>query len=99
MQIAVSQVIADDEIERGRGMLVRIERKGEDLRVALPVEMASAIQVEAGSYVDLNLIDGQIVLTPVKPEDMPLAELVAGITPENRHGEIGWGRARGNEAW
>lgn len=28
-----------------------------------------------------------------------LEELVAGITGENRHTEVNWGRAMGNEAW
>jgi len=28
-----------------------------------------------------------------------LEELVAGITPENRHGETDWGQALGRESW
>ena len=28
-----------------------------------------------------------------------LDELIAGITPDNRHGEIDWGPPVGNEAW
>jgi antitoxin MazE len=28
-----------------------------------------------------------------------LDELVAGITPDNRHEEIDWGPSVGNEAW
>jgi antitoxin component of MazEF toxin-antitoxin module len=37
----------------------------------------------------------------VETEDLPLslADLVARITPENRHDEIGSGTAVGNEVW
>ena len=28
-----------------------------------------------------------------------LGNLVAGITPENRHGEADWGEAQGAEEW
>ena len=28
-----------------------------------------------------------------------LAELVAGITPENAHPEVGWGKPQGEEGW
>jgi antitoxin component of MazEF toxin-antitoxin module len=33
------------------------------------------------------------------PRRYTLAELVAGITRENRHGEVDWGLPRGREEW
>lgn len=33
------------------------------------------------------------------PRRYSLAQLVAGITEQNRHDEIDWGPARGAEAW
>ena len=80
-------------------MMVQIERDGETLRVALPADMTNASHLEAGSYVDVTLVDGRIMLVPVKPEDMTLEELLAQVTPENRHGEIDTGPPVGNEIW
>jgi antitoxin component of MazEF toxin-antitoxin module len=33
------------------------------------------------------------------PRRYSLAQLVAGITAENRHGEVDWGSAQGREEW
>jgi antitoxin MazE len=42
--------------------------------------------------------EGGIVLRPTRRK-YELSELVAGITPKNRHREIDWGRPRGEESW
>ena len=42
--------------------------------------------------------DGGIVLRPIRRR-YELAELVARITPGNRHRETNWGPPRGEEAW
>jgi antitoxin component of MazEF toxin-antitoxin module len=39
------------------------------------------------------------VATRARKQPYVLDELVACITPENRHGEIQTGRSVGNEAW
>lgn len=41
----------------------------------------------------------EIILKPVPKPRPTLEELVAGITPENRHPETDWGEAAGNEVW
>ena len=47
--------------------------------------------------------DGKLVVEVTKPKRRKrrytLDELVAGITPENRHEEIDWGPPVGNEVW
>lgn len=42
--------------------------------------------------------DGSIVLRAARRR-YELAELVAGITPKNRHRETSWGRPQGEESW
>jgi antitoxin MazE len=42
--------------------------------------------------------DGAIVLRPTRRK-YELSELVAQITPKNRHRETDWGRPKGEEAW
>jgi antitoxin MazE len=46
----------------------------------------------------VKLSGRKLVLTPARPE-YELEELVAGITPQNRHGETDWGEAVGKESW
>jgi antitoxin MazE len=41
--------------------------------------------------------DGALVVTPIEGPSYTLDELLAGMTEENLHGEVGTGRAVGNE--
>jgi antitoxin MazE len=62
------------------------------------------VQITEDSPVELTLVDGKLVLTPVRPVGRPrpprkrLADLLAGITEENRHGEQDFGGPVGEEA-
>jgi antitoxin MazE len=47
---------------------------------------------------DVSLIDGGILIRPPRRPRYTLDELVAGITPENFHGETDWGEAVGRES-
>jgi antitoxin component of MazEF toxin-antitoxin module len=38
------------------------------------------------------VVDGELILSP-RPTLPTLEELIAAITPENRHGETDWGDA------
>jgi antitoxin component of MazEF toxin-antitoxin module len=52
-----------------------------------------------GDRLSLDLAtDGSIVLRG-RRRRYSLDKLVAQIKPANRHGEAGWGPARGKEAW
>ena len=55
---------------------------------------------DAGELLSLDLPkDGAIVIRGSRRK-YSLEELVAGITPKNRHGEIDWGRRPcGKEIW
>ncbi|HET6522214.1 MAG TPA: hypothetical protein VFG47_20680 [Geminicoccaceae bacterium] len=46
-----------------------------------------------------ELIEGRLVITPVPSPAYSLAELVAGITPENRHEETDWSKPVSGEVW
>jgi antitoxin MazE len=48
--------------------------------------------------VAVKLFDRKLILTPVQ-RAYELEALVAGITPENRHGETDWGKSIGRETW
>ena len=46
----------------------------------------------------MSLVDRDLLLRPARKE-YTLDELVAQITPENRHEETDWGPRTGREAW
>ena len=74
----------------------RIVRWGKSLAVRIPKGVAEQARLQEGDSVLIEVAEGRIRLRSVN--GIPtLEELVAQITPENRHGEIKWGPARGKE--
>jgi antitoxin MazE len=52
-----------------------------------------------GESVDFEVDAPGIVVVPVARVRPTLDDLVARITPQNRHAETEWGKAQGNEVW
>jgi antitoxin MazE len=67
---------------------------GRRSKVRIPKTVAKELRLKAGDSVMTDACDGHIELCRAVPT---LEELVAGITPENRHGEIDWGPDVGKE--
>jgi antitoxin MazE len=44
-----------------------------------------------GEAVDIREQGGQIVIEPIRARKVDLAQLLAGITPQNQHGGIDFG--------
>ena len=79
-------------------MRSRVSQWGNSLAIRIPSSFSRQVQIEAGDAVDLRIEDGHLVITPVRTT-YTLDQLVAGITDENRHGEVEWGPSVGGEAW
>lgn len=80
-------------------MLVRIQKWGNSLALRIPKAFAVDAKIENDTLVEIHLVKGKIVITPVKTPDWSLEELLAGVTPDNLHGETDTGIAVGNEIW
>ena len=80
-------------------MLATIAKWGNSRAIRIPKELALETGLDFGSKVELVLEKGELRIVPVKKPRYTLEELVAGITPENRHGEIDIGPAVGKEVW
>jgi antitoxin MazE len=76
-----------------------VAKWGNSLAVRIPQNLAREIAVEEGTEVELSVIDGTLIIKPASHKQYSLEELVSGITPENRHDEVDWGEAVGNEFW
>jgi antitoxin MazE len=77
-------------------MQVTIKKWGNSPSVRIPAAIMKATQLEVDDKVDVREENGRIIIEPVR--ENTLADLLAGITPENQHGEVGFGAAKGNEA-
>jgi antitoxin MazE len=76
-----------------------ISKWGNSLAVRIPLAIAKQASLGAGDCVSLTLSrDGGIVLRPTRRK-YELSDLVARITPRNRHRETNWGPRRGEESW
>ncbi len=76
--------------------IVRVAKWGNSLAVRIPKAVAGQARLQEGDAVAIKVLDGHIELRPAEPIPT-LEELVAQITPENRHAEIDWGPAVGKE--
>ena len=77
----------------------RISKWGNSLGVRIPLALAKQASLAEGDAVKLSLTrNGGIVLRPARRK-YELSELVAGITPKNRHRETDWGPVQGEESW
>ena len=79
-------------------MQAQIGKWGNSLAVRIPGAYARELGLREGSDLDVALVNGGLLLRP-RARKYTLDELVAGITPENLHGETDWGPPVGGEAW
>lgn len=82
-------------------MKTRVQKWGNSLAVRIPKSFAEDVGIYSESEVQLSLVEGQLVITPiVKAEPIyRLEDLLAGITEDNLHGEIDFGASVGDEVW
>jgi antitoxin MazE len=80
-------------------MIAKVDKWGNSLAIRIPPDLADDIHLAEGTEIDLRVIDGNIVIQPRIQKRYTLDELIAGITPENLHGEIDSGIAMGQEVW
>ena len=78
-------------------MRQKVKKWSNSFGVRIPRPLADRAQIREGSVVKIKEEDGVITIEIVAPKEYALAELVAGITEDNRHGEVDTGEAVGNE--
>ena len=81
-------------------MKSKIQKWGNSLAVRIPKSFAAQTEIEQNSIIDLSVEDGKIIVEPErKKPKYTLEELLDGITEENLHGEIDFGKPVGKELW
>ena len=80
-------------------MTAAIAKWGNSLAVRIPQAIAEQAQIQAGSEINIDIIDGKIVLTPPhRRKKYTLDELLDSMTSEHLHPVISTGVSVGNEA-
>ena len=80
-------------------MKARIQKWGNSLALRIPKALAEEVHVRQNTQVEISLVDGKIVVEPVKTPDWTLEDLLEGITEENLHLEVESGPSVGKEVW
>ena len=68
-------------------MRVTVSQWGNSLGLRLPKAIALELQLEPGHVLDMEIEDGRLIARPVAAAPS-LAELLARITPANRHAPL-----------
>jgi len=80
-------------------MKVSVQRWGNSLAVLIPKAVAVESELAEGDVVDMKPAKGKVVLIPVRDRKPTLEELLAGVTEENIHREVDFGKPKGKEVW
>ena len=80
-------------------MITKIQRWGNSLALRIPKAFADSVGLNTGTEVELMVEDGKLVITKSPTTHHDLEDLLSGVTSENVHEEVDFGRAVGREAW
>lgn len=80
-------------------MVTKVRKWGNSLGLRIPKSFAEEVSVHEGAEVDLSVVDGRLVIRPLRPKSYQLEELLSAVTEQNRHGEVSTGEPRGRESW
>ncbi len=69
-------------------MRVQIQQWGNSLAMRIPKSLAAVSHIQPGSIVDLAVVNGKLIATPVSEPTYTLDQLLAGVTRRNLHPEI-----------
>ncbi len=79
-------------------MRVNVKKWGNSASVRIPAAVMEAAHVRIDDTVDVQAVDGKIVIELVRETDYELNQLLDRITPENLHEAIDFGGPVGKEA-
>ena len=80
-------------------MRVIVKKWGNSASVRVPAGIMEAAHLALDEAVDIREEGGRIVIEPIHPSKYDLAQLLAGITPDNLHVEVDFGAPVGKEVF
>ena len=80
-------------------MKTRVQKWGHSLALRIPKSFATEAGIAQNALVDVALVDGKLVVTPLPSSPFTLEHLLDGVTSDNLHTEQDIGAPVGNEVW
>lgn len=80
-------------------MNATVQKWGNSLALRIPKSLAQDADLRQGSAVELEPVEGGIMVRPQKRRKISLPGLLKAITKTNIHAEADWGRSKGGETW
>lgn len=80
-------------------MQSRVQKWGNSLALRIPKSFAVEIGLTNETMVEIALVEGKLVVTPLRIPTYALDALLAAVTPDNLHTEQDSGSAQGKEVW
>jgi antitoxin MazE len=80
-------------------MEARVQKWGNSLGIRIPKAIAEELGLNHNTSVQLSLVDGKLVISPLLKPTFQLHELLSKVTKKNMHGEIDTGSSTGGEVW
>jgi antitoxin MazE len=80
-------------------MATTLQRWGNSLGVRIPKAVAEQVDLKEGMEVEFDAREGALTIRPrrFRRRKLKLAQLLAKMKPQHRHGELHRGRPRGRE--
>jgi antitoxin MazE len=80
-------------------MRTRVQKWGNSLALRIPKSFATEVGLKHDSSVEVSLVGGKLIITPVMRPRLTLRQLLTQVTEDNMHHEVDTGPAMGSEAW
>ena len=80
-------------------METRVRKWGNSLALRIPRPLAVEVGLDDDSPVELSLVEGKLIVSPLYQAEYSLEHLLAQVTEENVHSEVDVGPAVGGETW
>ena len=80
-------------------MRVPVRKWGNSLALRIPRSVAEDSRIKQGSVVEISVVKGRLVVSPVSAPGYTLKQLLGGVTRANRYSETDTGGRAGRESW
>lgn len=74
-----------------------VKKWGNSASIRIPSNVLKAAKIEIDDPVDIREEQGRIIVEPLRQTSYDLADLIEGITRDNLHDEVDFGRPVGKE--
>ena len=78
-------------------MIVKAAQWGNSIGVRIPRTLAKKKGIDVDTAIEISETEDGVSIKPVGKKEYSLKELVKGITQQNRHSEVDFGRPIGKE--